>query len=203
MDSDEEFVSFSDTENQSSPVPQKQFKRLKKANNAAKFSTNPPLHPMNDNSSSSSPSIHQENSLNFEALDTAQQSGEDLCEPDNRSGSGNLENLGKGNDFDSGFEGLDVEKSEPGVKRTLEFDSMDREFHGDGADRMEDEIGDFTNKEELEKNLADLKGLKEKKEKKRKKRAKKSGGVDGYNDEPFSVGNSKRRENKVCTFSCF
>ncbi|CAK7349278.1 unnamed protein product [Dovyalis caffra] len=184
MSSDEEFLSFSDTEKPSSPLPERKFKRLKKATDTAKVSKDPLLNPLND--TPPSPSIQLTDSPDFETSDAEEQIGKDFSEPILRSESE------EGNDLDSGFSGLGNEESGTGVKRTLEFDSVDEElFNGEG---MEEEIEDFRTKEELYKKLPDFDGLEEQKEKKKKKRSK--SGCDGYGDEPFSVGTDKRRGGK-------
>ncbi|KAL9397908.1 hypothetical protein Peur_012161 [Populus x canadensis] len=194
MDSEEELLPSSDTEQPSSPLPQRKFKRLKKATNTVKISQDPLLNPPNDTppSPSPSPSIQPTDSPDLEALDAEEQTGEDFSEPILRSEPGDLENFEEGNELDTDFSGSGNEDSVADVKRALEFDSVDEEFNGQG---MEEEIGDFRTEEDLDKKLPDFDGFEEQKEKKKKKKRSKSGD-DGYGDEQFSVHTNKRREAK-------
>lgn len=198
MDSEEELLPSSDTEQPSSPLPQRKFKRLKKATDTVKISQDPLLNPPNDTppSPSPSPSIQPTDSPDLETLDAEEQTGEDFSEPILRSEPGDLENLEEGNDLDTDFSGSGNEDSVADVKRALEFDSVDEEFNVQG---MEEEIGDFRTEEDLDKKLPDFDGFEEQKEKKKKKKRSKSGD-DGYGDEQFSVHTNKRREAKVCVF---
>ncbi|XP_011006750.1 PREDICTED: uncharacterized protein LOC105112675 isoform X2 [Populus euphratica] len=194
MDSEEELLPFSDTEQPSSPLPQRKFKRLKKATNTVKISQDPLLNPPNDTppSPSPSPSIQPTDSPDLETLDAEEQTGEDFSEPILRSEPRDLENLEEGNNLDTDFSGSGNEDSVADVKRALEFDSVYEEFNGQG---MEEEIGDFRTEEDLDKKLPDFDGFEEQKEKKKKKKRSKSGD-DGYRDEQFSVHTNKRREAK-------
>lgn len=188
MDSDEELLSFSDTEKLSSPVPERKFKRLKKASD--RVSKHPPLIP----------SI----SSKLEALDSGENIGEDFEESNARSGS-QLEDFKEGNDSDSGFDSLGVEEEGgSGVKRALEFDSVDEGFDGEVQDQEsmeveEEEIGDSREEDKSEKNRRNLDEFEEKKKKKKKRF--KSGG-DDYDENLYSAVPTKRTENKVHVFSC-
>ncbi|KAJ6403578.1 hypothetical protein OIU84_011902 [Salix udensis] len=190
MDSEEELLPFSDTEKPPSPLPQRKFKRLKKATNIVKISPNPFLNLPNDTPPSPPPSIQPTDSPNFEILDAEEQTGEDFSEPISRSEPGDLGNLEEGNDLDTDFSGSGNEDTVAGVKRALEFDSVDEEFNGQG---MEDEIRDFRTEEELDKKLPDFDGFEELKAKRKKES--KSGG-DDYGDEQFWVHTNRRREAK-------
>ncbi|KAG8654671.1 midasin isoform X2 [Manihot esculenta] len=191
MDSDEEFLPFSESEKQPSPVPERRLKRLRKATEI--FPKDPISSPSDD-----AASIHDENTSLFGNLDREERNEKDLeFEELNMRSLSPFEGFKEGNDLDSGFDSLNVEEGGSGSKRALEFDFLAEEFGGEGGDPMvteeevevEGEFGELGTEEGENKRQK----LDEEKEKKKKKRVKSS--TDGY-DEPYSAASTKRRGDK-------
>ncbi|KAJ9186605.1 hypothetical protein P3X46_002154 [Hevea brasiliensis] len=191
MDSDNEFVLFSEPEKQPSPVPERRLKRLRKATEMFPKDSIP-SPPSND-----AALVQEVNTSIFENLDREERSGKDFEfeELDVRSGS-QLEGFKDGNELDSGFDSLDIEEGGSGARRALEFDSLAEEFDAKGGDLTgtEVEVEGENGKLGMEKVEKKRRKLDEKKEKKKKKRVKSSSDV--YEEKPYSAAATKSRGDK-------
>ncbi|KDP38484.1 hypothetical protein JCGZ_04409 [Jatropha curcas] len=189
MDNEEEFSQFSDSEKQPSPVPERRLKRLRKANEKS---------PKDHIPSDDAPLVLEANSTIFEALDRGENNGEDFKELNDRSES-QFECLQNGNELDSGFDSLDIEKVYYGAKRSLEFGSVAEEYHGRVGNQMgtevEGDIGELRTEQESEKKRRNVDELEDKQEKKKKKKRVKSGS-DEPDEMSYSAMPTKRRGDK-------
>ncbi|XP_065848244.1 uncharacterized protein [Euphorbia lathyris] len=178
MDSDGE-LPFSESENQPSPLPERKFKRLRKAAKKASKDLPSPSYDV-------VPSAHEVNSSGSEALDRGETNTEDFELLGLRSGS-QLEVFEQGFKLDADFE---TEKVRPGTKRHLDFDSFSEEFDGKGEDKLdtevEEETEDLRTNEGSEQKWRSLDGLEE-----IGPGAKRHLGFDSFNEEFDGKGEDK------------
>ncbi|KAJ4825278.1 hypothetical protein Tsubulata_038817, partial [Turnera subulata] len=189
MDSDEEFLSFSDdTANPSSPVlPGRKLKRLKKAATVQTPKQPRPTTPSKANDESAPTLPASSPPLPESPLDTSQKSGEDSDGAGSRSAAdaSPLKGFEWGNEFDSIFNGPEGEEDGTGV----EFDSVEEELDGNGKDG---ESPSAKKRLILEDGFDETDDHKKKKKKKRKKRSESFIDDDGFEDLPFSVPSTKK-----------
>ncbi|KAJ4833936.1 hypothetical protein Tsubulata_016641 [Turnera subulata] len=192
MDSDEEFLSFSDdTANPSSPVlPGRKLKRLKKAATVQTPKQPRPTTPSKANDESAPTLPASSPPLPESPLDTSQKSGEDSDGAGSRSAAdaSPLKGFEWGNEFDSIFNGPEGEEDGTGV----EFDSVEEELDGNGKDGESPSAKKRLILEDGFDETDDHRKKKKKKKKKRKKRSESFIDDDGFEDLPFSVPSTKK-----------
>ncbi|KAL9449198.1 hypothetical protein AB3S75_011182 [Citrus x aurantiifolia] len=165
MDSVNDFESFSPTEAPSSPVLERQFKRLKKAKTLDEKS--PKFGTLDTGKSNTQDSEE----LNLETLDLEKSNSQVLEEAD--SDIRFEERFENENGLDSDVGGLHIEEEAYGAKWTLDCDSVSDEFDERGVDRrdvaeMVKENEDLRVEESEKRRRSSDDGFEEKKDKKKR-----------------------------------
>ncbi|KAH1121628.1 hypothetical protein J1N35_004788 [Gossypium stocksii] len=151
MDSDEDLELVSPSDNTSSPIQDKKFKRLKKLKTVS------------------------ENPSHFEALDLDSSDAQVVEEPKLGSGIGSdsgFHGFDEGNELSFGFDelGVDGNGSDSVAKRVLDFDLMTEEVNGTGEDQNKEMgIRDLEQESDKKRPSSDEMRSKETKKKKRAK----------------------------------
>lgn len=169
MESDDEVLRFSSPEAASSPVRERQLKRLKKANRVSQD--------LQIGESDEGVLMVEANSSKFETLEL-----------------GGSEEFDRGNDLDSGFGGLASEEDGLGVKRALDFGEGPGE---EPSAEIREESGNVS-MEELEKKRRSSDSFEEEKEEKKNKKRKKRVESGGGDETAKETSANKRRSEKVC-----